>query len=178
MPVRETEFTCEFLSFVDSWRAGQWFYEAAIGLDQRSSLRDLCDFCISWVILYTIFKYSEIEYHVTFAANLKGSSLNHERRRSQTNKKKESLLAISLRHKLPPYDFYTQTKWVTVTSRWRGDVVVLADCRELCEFLSFKSGIPASRRLKVLCVYFKLFSFMSTASQSSLKATLCSNDCN
>ena len=49
-----------------------------------------------------------------------------------------------------------RNEWL-VTSRWRGDVVVLADCRELCEFLSFKSGIPASRRLKVLCVYFNFF---------------------
>lgn len=44
-------------------------------------------FFISWVILYTIFQYSEVEYHLTFAANLKGSPLNHDRRRSQTNKK-------------------------------------------------------------------------------------------
>lgn len=154
MPVRETEFTCEFLSFVDSWRAGQWFYEAAIGLDQRSSLRDLCDFCISWVILYTIFQYSEIEYHVTFAANLKGSSLNYDRRRSQTNKKKWACLQTSLRNKLPPYDFYTQTKWVTVhqsVTWWRGRPCRLPWTLWIFVFLKWHTGISLSKgRLSLL----------------------------
>lgn len=126
MPVRETEFTCEFLSFVavyHSWRAGQWFYKAAIGLDQRSSLRGLCDFLSveSFCTLYFNIARLNIIWRLQLTWKEAPSITTGEGLRR--TKKIESLLAISLRHKLPPYDFYTQTKWVTgqqSVTWWRG----------------------------------------------------------